>query len=377
MEHSIYWLWLTLKSEINENELNALIREFYSAQTVYDIDDRRNLHGYREETVNAVMDKSLDNAKEVYAKIVHIGGYILTFEDVDYPHLLRNIYSPPYVLYAKGQRLDWTKLLTITVVGTRRYNDYGRRATEHIAGGLAKAGVTIVSGMARGIDSFAGGSALRNGAKTVAVLGSGIDVVYPPENAGFYDTICRNGAVITEFPPGTRPLRENFPKRNRIMAGLSYGILITQAPKKSGALITAGLALEDGKDVFVVPNGIFDACSQGSNELIKQGAKAVSCAEDILDEYPYINLDVLKSGGEDTVSVTRTEIREDKTEKIDWDSLNELQTKIVKLLNGEGRHIDVMARELETASSEINSELVMLEINGIVRKLNGNIYELM
>lgn len=375
MENKIYWLWLTLKEEIKENELSSLIREFYSARTIYDIDDKNTLVKYSDETVKAVMDKSLDRAKEVYAKIEHLGGYVLTFEDTDYPHLLRNIYSPPYVLYMKGQRLDWTKLLTITVVGTRRYNDYGRRATEHIARGLARAGVTIVSGMARGIDSIAGAAALRNGAKTIAVLGSGIDVIYPPENAEFYDAICRNGVVMSEYPPGTKPLRENFPRRNRIMAGLSYGILVTQAPKKSGALITAGLALEDGKDVFVVPNSIFDFASQGSNELIKQGAKAVSEAEDILVEYPYINLTALASDNDTDEAVPVK--REEKAQNIDWSSLNELQTKIVKFLKGESRHVDIIARELDVQSSEVNSEMVMLEISGIVRKLNGNIYELM
>lgn len=369
MNNEIYWLWLTLKSELNHKDISALLDKFGNAKEIYNADDLDGICNISDDTVKSVMNKSLANAYEVQAKIRHMDGYIVTIEDSEYPELLKSIYNPPLVLYMLGEHMDWENLLTITIVGSRTYNDYGRKVTEHIAGDLAKRGITIVSGMARGIDSIAGGEALKSGGKTVAVLGSGLDVIYPPENRELYQRIKENGVIITEYPPGTRPLRENFPRRNRIMAGLSYGVLITQAPKKSGALITASYAVENGRDVFSIPADIFMLESEGSNALLSQGARAVMSAQDIIDEYPYFNFEILDKS-------ENNENKENKLDKIDFSSLNELQIKIVKCLNNESCHIDELSREIGIASFEIDAELVMLELIGIVRKLSGNIYEL-
>ena len=200
-------------------------------------------------------------------------------------------------------------------------------------------------------------------------MGRGLDVIYPPDDSDLYDKISKNGVVITEYPPSTPPNRENFPRRNRIMAGLSYGILVTQAPKKSGALITASYAIESGRDLYAVPADIFDIDSIGSNRLICQRAKAVLSADDIIKEYPYL----------DIVPLTEQKLedkRKDRLNDLDLSSLNELQVKIVKLLNNEPMHIDELSRQIGIASFEINSELVMLELQGVIRKMNGNIYEL-
>lgn len=273
-DNHIYWLWFTLKDEIKPKERIVLLEKFKTADAVFNATDVEGISNLSKSAFAAVMDKSLTNAKHVMAQIEHMGGYIITIEDEEYPKLLKNIYDPPYVLYCKGEHIDWDNLLTVTVVGTREPDDYGRKATEYLAKDLALSGATIVSGMARGIDSLAGVTAVKNGGKTIAVLGSGLDVIYPPENGDLYQLISNNGVVMTEYPPGTRPLPSNFPRRNRIMAGLSYGILVTQAPEKSGALITASYAVESGRDLFAVPSDIFNADAVGSNKLYKAGCKA-------------------------------------------------------------------------------------------------------
>lgn len=220
-ENAIYWLWFTLKSDIKPRERIAVLEKYGNAKNVYKATDMDGIHNLSDKAFKALMDKSLDEANNVKLKIGKMGGYILTIEDEDYPSLLRNIYDPPYVLYCMGERIAWEKLLTVTIVGTRLHDEYGRRVTEQLARELALSGATVVSGMARGIDSIAGITAIKCGGKTVAVLGSGIDVIYPPEHAELFEMIRRNGVIMTEYPPGTRPLRENFPRRNRIMAGLS------------------------------------------------------------------------------------------------------------------------------------------------------------
>lgn len=379
--NTIYWLWLTLKDELKTPQITVLLQKYKNAGEIYHATDFDDLHGLSDDVIKALADKSLLKANEVKNRIANIGGYIVTIEDEDYPKLLKNIYNPPYVLYMSGKHMDWDSLLTLTVVGTRSYNDYGRRATEYIVKDLSESGVTIVSGMARGIDSIAAIASINCGGQTVAVLGSGLDVIYPPEHVGLYNEIRQKGVVMTEYPPGTRPLRENFPRRNRIMAGLSYGVLVTQAPKKSGALITASYALENGRDVFAVPADIFMGESEGSNRLISQGAKAVMSAEDILNEYSYFEFARQNDSQKTDKSGESHDLYKDraknKTDNIDFDSLNNVQTQIIKCLANAPYHVDDLSREIGVQSFETDRELVMLELMGIVRKLNSNIYELL
>lgn len=369
-DNIIYWLWFTLKDEVKPKERIAVLEKYKTAKNVFNATDMDGIVNLSDDAFKSLMDKSLRKAKYVKQKIDSMGGYILTIDDEKYPALLRNIYDPPNVLYCIGQVMDWDKLLTITVVGTREPDKYGVKATEYLAENLALSGATIVSGMARGIDSIAGITAVKNGGKTIAVLGSGLDVVYPPEHGDLYQLIRQNGVIMTEYPPGTLPLGSNFPKRNRIMAGLSYGILVTQAPQKSGALITASYAIDNGRDLYAVPSDIFNNNSLGSNKLIKQGAKPVMTAEDIINEYPYIEITPLSE-------IKAEKEQRDKLKELDFSSLNELQIQIVKALGNESMHIDELVRATQIPSFEISSELVMLELLGIVRKLNGNIYELL
>lgn len=364
--NDLYWVWLALKDEIKPREIVELTSHFRDIKELYKKSDRKDFENFSEETINALMDKSLDDANKVIAKIQNMGGYILTLDDDNYPSLLRNIYDPPIVLYLLGQRLDWDNLLTVTIVGSRKYNSYGRTVTSEIAGSLAGSGAVVVSGMALGIDSIANRAALDMGAKTVAVLGSGLDVIYPPSNTNLYWDIVKNGVVMTEYPPGTRPLAQNFPRRNRIMAGLSYGVLVTQAPEKSGALITASCALESGRDVFAVPANITMYESVGTNRLLTAGAKAVIDASDILSEYGHITL---------------TDEKNDKKtakipEDVDTTGLSEVQVKIIYQLSGTPRLIDEISRSTGIQSSVIGSELVMLELLDKVEKTDNNSYRL-
>ncbi len=367
--NKLYWLWLTLKEKLSYTDIQSLIDKFGSPLNIYDIENVEDIKEYSTKIQKNVLDKSLEKAISVYKRIEELNSRVVTIEDDEYPPMLRHIHEPPHVLYMYGERMDWERLLTITVVGTREYNQYGKNATQRISYDLAKAGVVIVSGMARGIDSIAGVSALQSGNKTVAVLGSGFDEVYPPEKKNLYNAIAKNGVVITEYPPDTKAYGSNFPRRNRIMAGLSYGVLVTQAPRKSGALITASRAVENGRDVFAVPGSMFSAGSEGCNDLIRQGAKLVTSYVDIINEYPYFELKKL----EDNKTVSSSS---DRVDEIDFSRFSENQQKIIKLLLQGNIHIDEMYRELQMDRGVLTTELLMLELNGTVNKLEGNIYEL-
>lgn len=362
MNNKLYWIWFALKDSITPKVKKELLDRYKTAGEIYFTEDYGS--EAKEELIKILGDKSLDKAEEVYNRIERMGGYVVTIEDEEYPPLLKNLHHPPYVLYMLGEKMKWNELLTVAVVGTRKCSRYGKRATETIASALAESGAVVVSGMARGIDSAAARAALKSGGKTVAVLGSGLDVIYPAENKDLYKEISQNGVVITEYPPGTRPLRENFPRRNRIMAGLSYGVLVSQAPEKSGALITAAYAIENGRDVFAIPSDIFEIGFEGSNELIRQGAKLVTCAEDIIGEYPYIKLNRAEPAAKGGL------------ENIDMQELTEEEKELVVLLADGQMHVDNIARCLGKTSSEINTLLMMLEINGTVKKDTGNIYYL-
>ncbi len=368
-DNKLYWLWLTLKEQLTPKDIKELITKFGSPLAIYDIEDTKGITGFSDRIQKLVMDKSLERAVSVHKRIEALNSRVVTIEDEEYPPMLRHIDSPPYVLYMYGERLDWEKLLTITVVGTRKFNKYGKNATQRISYDLAKAGAILVSGMARGIDSIAATSALKSGNKTVAVLGSGFDNIYPREHKNLFHTIAKNGVVITEYPPEVGPLAHNFPRRNRIMAGLSYGVLVTQAPSKSGALITASHALESGRDVFAVPGSMFSLGSQGCNELIRQGAKLVTSYMDILNEYPYFELD--RNTEEETAPSSL-----DKINKINFDDFNVNQQKIIRLLLQGQHHIDELTRKLEMDLGTVSTELLMLELDSMIKRLDGNIYEL-
>lgn len=296
---------------------------------------------------------------------------IITPKDKGYPKLLKEIPDPPQKLWVRGE-IKKEDEKAIAVVGARRATNYGREVTEELVNALVVAGLTIVSGMARGIDSCAHKAALEAGGRTIAVLGSGIDVIYPPENKKLYEEIAKAGAVISEFEPGTLPNAWNFPQRNRIIAGLSLGVLVCEAAEKSGSLITAGYAGEFGREVFAVPGPIYSKMSAGTAALIKDGAKLVYSTKDILDE-----LGALPAAGF-VLGLGRwglEEVPENLPRKVAPDT-SELKV-ILELLQDEPKHIDAIIKETGLSASKVSSLLSMAEIYGVVKHLGAGMYILL
>lgn len=374
MDSLIYWVWLGNLPGIFSNKITALMEHFESIEEIYKAADYKNIPGISRGDALILGSKDLSHAKEIIEKINKLGAYILTYDDIDYPDELRKIDSPPYVLYLKGEKLSWDRLFAIGVVGTRRCTAYGAKAADNLCFDLAARGITIVSGMARGIDSAAARAALRAGGKTIAVLGSGIDVIYPPENRELMEEIEKSGTVMTEYPPGSQPMAHHFPERNRIISGLSKGVLVIEAPLKSGALITANYALEAGRDLFAVPGEIFKDNSKGTNLLIKQGARIVSSAMDIIEEYP-ADIEKLvpaeEKPEEPVNNIRRITIDDEK-----YQALDKKEQNVISLLIEKNMHIDDISVHTGIDIGELNAMLPMLEMLGLIRKLPGDNYKL-
>jgi DNA processing protein len=289
------------------------------------------------------------------------GCKVITIQDELYPANLKAIYDPPHVLYVKGELLPGDSL-SVAVVGTRSASSYGKTVAEKLSNHLAARGVTVVSGMAYGIDTAAHKGALSAGGRTIAVMGNGLDVIYPSRNARLLEEIVSSGAAISEFPMGTQPLRGNFPRRNRLISGLSLGTLVVEAPERSGALITADYALEQSREVFAVPGQILSEMSSGTHSLIKQGAKLVESVEDILEELPSYAL--LPMEEEDL------EIEEKRVEL----QLSEDEYPVWKAVSVSPIHIDDISRQAGLPPYKVSAALVMLELKGLVQQLAGKMF---
>lgn len=281
-----HWVWLG-EAHIRSTSRLALLQHFGTPENIYfaAAEDLLQVEGISAGEARCLQNKDLSEADRILGQCKEKNIRLLTVQDASYPARLKNIYDPPCLLYIRGEMPEIDDGVSVAVVGTRDCTPYGERAAEKIAFGLAEGGVTVVSGLAKGIDAAAMRGALRAGGHPVAVLGGGVDVVYPRENRFLYEDVATRGALISEYPPGTEPKAEHFPIRNRIIAGLSLATLVVEAPRKSGALITAHEALEQGRDVFAVPGAIDAPCSVGCNDLIREGASLVSSAQDILREY--------------------------------------------------------------------------------------------
>lgn len=283
---------------------------------------------------------------------------VYTVEDDNYPKRLLNIVDRPMVLYSKGSFSD--DELTIGIVGSRKATAYGKWVCEKFSKELAKLGITIVSGLAQGIDSVAHQVALKEGANTIGVLGNGIDVVYPKKNINLYREMESSGCIFTEFPLGTEPFSYNFPQRNRIISGLSLGIIVIEAKEKSGTLITAHHGLEQGKDIFAVPGNINSIYSGGTNKLIKDGASPLLKIDDILEEiYELRNL-----------------INKSKHESINYSDFSDDEVKIIEILKEEPIHSDMLAIKTGYNISTIMGILTGLELKGVIKELSRNIFSL-
>ncbi len=302
------------------------------------------------------LSKRYHSLEEDLEKLDRCEVKVLTWHDAGYPSRLKEIYDYPPLIYVRGSLLpedEWC----LAVVGTRRATVYGRQVTEEITTDLARSKITIVSGLARGIDSVAHRSALEAGGRTIAVFGCGLDIVYPSENANLTHSIIQQGALISEYPLGTKPKAENFPRRNRIMSGLSLGVLVVEADETSGAMITAHMALEQDREVFAIPGSILSPASRGTNQLIQEGAKLVRKYTDILEE---LNL---------TTVAHQMEMKE-------IIPASDTEARLLKFLSVEPTHIDEVCRSSGLPISTVSSVLTMMELKGMVKQMGNMNYVL-
>jgi DNA processing protein len=351
-----YWIGFTLIPGIGRAKFSLMERYFGDMERAWHASAKElQTAGLDNRSVDAIIAKrpriSPDDEME---KLERYKVKALTWKDEEYPSRLKEIYDLPPVLYIRGS-LSPEDDLSIAVVGTRRPTYYGREVTEQIAGDLARNKVTIVSGLAKGIDATAHRAALDAGGRTIAIFGCGLDVVYPSDHVKLARQIMERGALVSEFPLGTRPKADNFPRRNRIMSGLSLGVLVVEAREASGALITVGWALEQNREVFAVPGSILSPTSSGTNRLIQEGAKLVTDCHDILEE---LNLTIVAQQLEMTELIPTT----------DTESL------IMKYLSTEPTHIDEVGRQCGLPIATVSSTLAMMELKGTVRQVGGMNY---
>ena len=283
----VHWIWLATRPHVSDRVRVELVRRFQDPEAVYfaDADSYLEIEGLRAEGRTSLADKNLREAEQILRTCRKKDLKILTYRDAAYPSRLKNIPDPPLVFYYKGRLPDFDTKPLIGVVGTRKASAYGLNIAGKMGYQIARCGGIVVSGMADGIDGMATRGALTAGVPAVGVLGCGADVIYPLKNRALYEDMEQYGCLLSEFVPGTAPLGKNFPKRNRIISGLSCGVLVVEAPERSGALITAQAALDQGRDVFVVPGNIDVDTSAGSNRLLRDGAIAVGSGWDIMSEY--------------------------------------------------------------------------------------------
>ena len=381
-----YWLWLTELPGLTNQTRLALLRHFPTPEDVYYADPEEVLltEGITREQAKLLEDKDCSNADRILADCQRLDADILTIQDAGYPNRLRNIYDPPCLLYVRGRLPAFDDEASIAVVGTRDCTPYGISSAEKLGYGLAAGGAVVVSGLARGVDSAALRGALRAGGTVTAVLGNGLDVVYPPENRYLYEDVAAAGALVSEDPPGTPPEAKHFPVRNRIMSGLCLGTLVVEAPARSGALITAGTALEQGRDVFAVPGPIDAPASVGCNRLIRDGAGLVTDAWDILGEYePRFPDKLRREGAKETPAVLGYQARQ-KTEpkpvppsvsisRNDY-SLTDDQIRLLRALTEEPMLVDDLIELTEIPTRRVLSALTVLEIEHLVTQHSGKRY---
>jgi DNA processing protein len=360
-EDFFYWLALNLTSGVGSTLFKRLLDRFKTPEAVFraPVKELLKIEGLGEKVAEEIRKGPLEKAVEKELKLLkEIGGTIITLEDEAYPERLKAIYDPSPLLYVRGE-LKKEDALAISIVGSRKTSPYGRWITEKVSQDLARHGVTIVSGMARGIDSVAHWGAISGGGRTLAVLGCGVDVIYPRENRNLFGQIIDHGAILSEFPMGSPPEGSHFPKRNRMISGLSLGVVVVQADTGSGSLITAGYALEQGREVFAIPGNVGAEGSRGTNQLIKEGAKLVESSEDILEEI----LPQWRRGKETT----------QKAESPGRD-LPEGERALYELLGETPLHIDAIIRESRLEPGRVSSLLLNLELKGLISQWPGKCF---
>ena len=410
----VHWIWLATRPGIQDRVKVELVRHFQDPENVYfaDPDSYRNIEGLSAEGIASLKDKDLSPAEKILDACDQENLRILTYRDAAYPNRLKNISDPPLVFYYKGRLPDFDGQPLIGVVGTRSASPYGLTAAKRMGYQISRCGGIVVSGMAYGIDGMAMRGALTAGAPVVGILGCGADMIYPVSNRALFADTESYGCIMSEFPPGTPPMSRNFPKRNRIISGLSCGVLVVEAPEKSGALITARQAADQGRDVFVVPGNIDVPTFVGSNRLLRDGAIAVSHGWDILSEYEALFPDKIHkdTGGahqkaypDEVAAVVETsaevvKVAEkprkpaqkkpqkqengkkviDKAASSPYSDVNNILPKlsadeqaIVVAVKGGERLVDDVIAETGLPVGKVLATLTLLEVKGVVKRLPG------
>ncbi len=368
------WISLNMTPGVGPRAATKLLERFGSAASVFHA-RRTELESLRlrPETIESIIKREFqEKAVEELDRVKQLGGDVLILDDGSYPALLREIADPPITLYVRGDWQACFELPGVGVIGSRMCSTYGENASEMLARDLASRGICIISGLARGIDTAAHRGAIRGGGKTIAVLGTGIDSVYPKENTRLVGEILEaGGAVVSQFPLGTPPLKDNFPYRNRIISGLSLGVVIVEATEKSGSLITARLAMEQNREVMAVPGNITSRNSIGTNYLIKSGAKLVQQWQDVVAELP----------SEIVAAILPPKIEKlnGKRESTEYGlapaDLSETERKIWTLLSpDEPAHIDGLLEQSGLSFGDLNGALVGLDLRDLIRVLPGKNY---
>ena len=353
-----HWVGFNKVPGIGATRLRALLDYFGDPETAWHASahdlkqaglDRRSLGNLLEVRNTLNLDTELERLHRAQIRVI-------TWEDLDYPPHLSRVFNAPPVLYVRGSietRDEWA----VAVVGTRRASVYGKESALMLSRGLAQAGVTIVSGLAKGIDTVAHRACLDAGGRTIAVMGCGLDRIYPAQNSHLAAEILERGALVSEYALGTKPEARNFPPRNRIISGLTLGTVVVEADLRSGALITADFAVEQGREVFAVPGSIFARGQRGSNQLIQQGAKMVCNVTDVLEE---LNLTMVSQQAQ-----ARAVIPENETEE-----------QLLVHLSAEPVHVDTLRRAVQLPIAQVSSTLALMELKGMIRQVGGMNYVL-
>ncbi|MBM4174836.1 MAG: DNA-protecting protein DprA [Ignavibacteria bacterium] len=349
---------------IGVNKLRTLVSNFSSLHDVFDADftELNSIEGINSTISKRILREAEENNFLPFAERQILLSeknktQIISFWDEDYPYLLRKIYDPPVIIFAKGN-FEKSDENAIAVVGTRTPTSYGNKSTEKLVSDLVSYNITIVSGLARGIDTTAHYSALKHGGRTISVLGSGLDIIYPPENKKLFDKITESGCVISEYSFGTKPDAMNFPRRNRIISGLSLGTIVIETDFNGGARLTAQFALDQNREVFALPGPVETKQSRGTNQLIQRGhAKLITSVDDVISEFG---------------NKFRIQSKEEK--RIDTSQLNIFESKLFELIDTNPIHIDSLAERAESQTSECLVHLLTLEFKGLIKQLPGKYF---
>ncbi len=388
-----YWVWLAELPRLKGPERLALLRHFGSPEELFFADREELLlvEGLPPARAELALNRDLSAADRILADCQGLGQRIMTIQDAEYPQRLRNIFNPPLVLYVKGRMPVMDEEAAIAVVGTRECTPYGTACGERLGRELAASGAVVVTGLARGVDSAAARGALRAGGTVVGVTGGGLDIVYPPENGDLYADVAATGVLLSEYPPGSPPDKAHFPVRNRIMSGLSVAALVVEAPGHSGALITARLALEQGREVYAVPGPIDAPDSVGCNRLIRDGAGLAAEGWDILRDFQERFPEKLRPARKlpawtPLPTRRRAEPRRKpepapEPEKapalraVSREGLTDDQIALLGVLEPEGPvQVDDLIESTGIPARRVSSALTMLEIDGCVRQHDGKRY---